>query len=347
MKDETLPPFDASALGELLVDLTPAGTSPHGSALFERNAGGAPANVLAFLAKLGLKTAFLGKVGNDPCGRFLLHVLREAGIDLSGLRTSRTAPTTLALVELGEGGERSFSFYRNPGADSELSPTELDLSVISRSQVFHFGSVSLTLEPSRSATFAALEHARQGGKTISFDPNLRPLLWKSLSEAKKAILSALPYATILKVSRKELQFLTGESDPVRGMRALRDRWGTLFVLVTLGAMGCLYQLGDVEGKEDAFRELASVDTTGAGDAFLGGILYGMLANGISHPSRLPRERLPGMARFACAAAGLTTTRRGAIAALPTLAQIEALVASQERNRRRDSVAPPKDYNGPA
>jgi len=192
MKDETLPPFDASALGELLVDLTPAGTSPHGSALFERNAGGAPANVLAFLAKLGLKTAFLGKVGNDPCGRFLLHVLREAGIDLSGLRTSRTAPTTLALVELGEGGERSFSFYRNPGADSELSPTELDLSVISRSQVFHFGSVSLTLEPSRSATFAALEHARQGGKTISFDPNLRPLLWKSLSEAKKAILSALP-----------------------------------------------------------------------------------------------------------------------------------------------------------
>lgn len=321
--------YDVTALGEILIDFTPAGVSPQGNILFERNPGGAPANLLATISKFGGRSAFIGKVGDDLFGRFLISVLDDANIDSRGVRLSTTARTTLAFVSLDASGDRSFSFYRNPGADTGLSAGELDLSIISASRIFHFGSLSLTDEPARSATFAALDHAKQEHKTISYDPNLRPLLWKSLDDAKEKILSAIGYAGILKISEEEMEFLTGETDLLRGTGLIQKRYNTPLILVTRGADGCFYRTKDFSGNTPAFTGLDIVDTTGAGDSFLGAFLYGMISRGIYDPCALSADDLAAITVFSCAAAGLCSTKKGAIPALPSLSEVENLLTGKK------------------
>ena len=321
--------YDVTALGEILIDFTPAGESPQGNILFERNPGGAPANLLATIAKFGGRSAFIGKVGDDLFGRYLISVLDDANIDSRGVRLSASARTTLAFVALDSSGDRSFSFYRNPGADTELSADELDLSIITASRIFHFGSLSLTDEPSRSATFAALDHAKREGKTISYDPNLRPLLWKSTDDAKEKILSAIGYTDILKISEEEMAFLTGETDLKLGTDAIISRYGTPLILVTLGADGCFYRTKNFSGSTPAFTGLSIIDTTGAGDSFLGAFLYGMISRGIYDPRALTADNLSAITEFSCAAAGLCATKKGAIPAIPSLSEVENLLAGKK------------------
>ena len=316
--------YDVVALGELLIDFTPAGVSPAGNTLFERNPGGAPANVLSAVSKLGGTGAFLGKVGNDQFGLFLKSVLEQNGIGTRGLKFSPDVHTTLAFVQLDEHGDRSFSFYRKPGADMTLAPEDLELGLIDEARIFHFGSLSLTDEPARSATKAALEYARKKGKVVSYDPNWRPPLWENDAQAKQAMLSVLPYADILKVSEEELAFLTGETD----IRAGGDwflRQGAKIVVVTLGPRGCYF----CSAAGSAFRETYDtkiVDTTGSGDCFFGAMLA-QLAGRRDPLDSISEEELEHMVDFANAAGALCATRKGAISSMPDRRAIEACMHS--------------------
>lgn len=311
--------YDVVALGELLIDFTPAGLSQSGNVLFERNPGGAPANVLTAITKLGGTAAFIGKVGNDQFGRHLENVLLENRIDTKGLRFSDEVNTTLAFVHLSETGDRSFSFYRKPGADLMLEDCELDFGIIKDAKIFHFGSLSLTDEPARSATIKAVEYAKQNGKIISFDPNWRPQLWKNDESAKSGMWLGLQYADILKLSETELEFLTGFSDLDAGGKVLFDR-GIKFIVVTLGAKGCYYRYKNDTGHLLTY-DTRVVDTTGSGDAFLGGLLH--------HISRLEcgleeitMQQLESIIDFSNAVGALCATKKGAIPAMPTLEEIE-------------------------
>jgi len=312
--------FDVVALGELLIDFTPSGLSHAGNLLFERNPGGAPANVLACLAKLGKKTCFIGKVGNDQFGNFLKETLLESNIDASGLVFSDSVNTTLAFVHLDKNGDRSFSFYRNPGADMTLSENELCLNLIDCARIFHFGSVSMTGEPSRSATLKAVSYAKEKGSMISYDPNLRIPLWNSLDEARKVIVKGLEYANILKLSEEELQFITGESDLEKGTCQIFEEYGIGLIFVTLGKNGSFFRLGKNTGYSPAY-DVATLDTTGAGDAFLGGALYKILEKGRSI-SDLTADDVSDFIKFANAAGSLATVKKGAIPAMPTLDEIK-------------------------
>lgn len=227
--------FDIVALGESLIDFTPSGENSQGMALFARNPGGAPANVLAMAAKLGGKTAFIGKVGDDAFGAFLKKTMEDAGVDVRGLRMTREYPTTLAFVQLTPEGDRSFTFYRKPGADVMLAPAEVDRALLRDCRIFHFGSVSLTDEPCRTATLEAAREAKAAGAMISYDPNYRPFLWDSAERAREALLAALPLADIVKVSEEEMELLTGEVQLEAGADALASR-GAALVLVTLGTV---------------------------------------------------------------------------------------------------------------
>ena len=215
--------FDIVALGESLIDFTPSGENSQGMALFARNPGGAPANVLAMAAKLGGKTAFIGKVGDDAFGAFLKKTMEDAGVDVRGLRMTREYPTTLAFVQLTPEGDRSFTFYRKPGADVMLAPAEVDRALLRDCRIFHFGSVSLTDEPCRTATLEAAREAKAAGAMISYDPNYRPFLWDSAERAREALLAALPLADIVKVSEEEMELLTGEVQLAAGADALASR----------------------------------------------------------------------------------------------------------------------------
>ena len=262
--------FDIVALGESLIDFTPSGENSQGMALFARNPGGAPANVLAMAAKLGGKTAFIGKVGDDAFGAFLKKTMEDAGVDVRGLRMTREYPTTLAFVQLTPEGDRSFTFYRKPGADVMLAPAEVDRALLRDCRIFHFGSVSLTDEPCRTATLEAAREAKAAGAMISYDPNYRPFLWDSAERAREALLAALPLADIVKVSEEEMELLTGEVQLAAGADALASR-GAALVLVTLGPRGAYYRAAAGRGLLPAC-EVDTVDTTGAGDAFLGALL---------------------------------------------------------------------------
>jgi fructokinase len=319
--------FDVTALGELLIDFTPNGTSHNGNPLFERNPGGAPANVLTVLSRLNKKTAFLGKVGNDQFGHFLEGVLKEKGIHTSGLMFSDDVPTTLAFVHLDETGERSFSFYRNPGADMTLTSEELRIELINQSRIFHFGSLSLTDEPIRSTTLDALGYAKKHKILISYDPNLRPPLWKSIHDAKEQILKGLKFADIVKISEEEFQFLTDTSDIKEGTNHLCEEYEVSLLLVTLGERGCFYRAGRQTGFKNGFKA-ATVDTTGAGDAFFGGILYKLLETG-QHPRDLTLKELNDMTTFANGLAALSTTRLGGIPSMPNLAEVEEFIKAKQ------------------
>jgi len=317
--------FDITVFGEILIDFTPAGTSSQGNICFERNPGGAPANVAVCVARLGGKSAFIGKVGEDMFGQFLSKVLEDNKVDVSGLRFSKEKNTTLAFVQLDEKGDRSFSFYRDPGADTTLEPSEINYELIKNSKVFHFGSLSLTDEPARSATHAALKYAKENGCTISYDPNLRPPLWGSMEQAKEQILSVMGYCDILKISEEEMEFLTGEKVLDKGTGVLYDKFGMSLILVTRGEEGSYYRFGGLTGNKPTFNELKPVDTTGAGDSFLGGFIYSMLSKGLNHPGKLDVGQLEDILVFSNAAASLCVTRKGAIPAMPDLESVKKLV----------------------
>jgi fructokinase len=272
------------------------------------------------VARLGYRAGFLGQVGDDDFGHFLATTLSDSGVDIGGVVFSPAARTALAFVSLRADGERSFMFYRHPSADMLWEPAAVDGDYASATRIFHHGSISLIGEPSRSATLAALEYARRGGALISYDPNLRPALWPSLDAAREGILTAWPQAGLIKVSEEELAFLTGEEDLERAARTLWHDALRLLV-VTRGQAGCTYFTRDEWGQVPGFT-VTSVDTTGAGDGFVAGLLAGLLDSGLDWDEQALRRAL----RMANAVGALTCTQRGAIPALPTRAAVDAFVA---------------------
>lgn len=310
--------FDIAALGELLIDFTPCGLSPDGQRLFEQNPGGAPANVLAAAGKLGLSTAFIGKVGEDMHGEFLKRVLIDYGINTEGLIFDRDTFTTLAFVALDDNGERSFSFARKPGADTCLKPEEVNDGIIKNSKILHIGSLSLTDEPARSATLHALSIAKENGVMISYDPNYRAPLWKNERAAIEGMRSVLPYVDVLKLSDEEMVLLADESAPETAAKKL-VAGGVKLVAVTLGAEGTL-----VCNREGSIRvpgyQADIIDTTGAGDSFWGGFLYKLIKSG-TRPEQVKLVEAMGFASFANAAASLCVEKRGGIPAMPDLQQV--------------------------
>lgn len=319
--------IDVAALGELLIDFTDFGRSPRENRLFEMNPGGAPCNALAMLAKLGHSCAFLGKVGDDLFGTFLRDTLAEVGIQTPGLILDPSTRTTLAFVANQPNGERSFSFYRAPGADMMLTCGEVSRETIADAKIFHFGSLSLTDEPVRSATVQALAWAKEAHALISFDPNLRPPLWRDLELAREQIAFGLAQCDILKISDDELRFMTGLSDLAEGAAALRARYPQIRLLnVTAGSEGsyCYYQ--DTVSFQPAFLLGGTVDTTGAGDTFCGCVLHFVLEHGLD---ALSRDDIAAMLRFASAAAYLVTTKPGALHSMPEPEQIRAVLAAGE------------------
>lgn len=320
--------IDITALGEILIDFTPAGLSEQGGVLFEKNPGGAPANVAVCVSGLGGKAAFIGKAGQDMFGKFLESVLQEYDVDTRGFRFSKEHNTTLAFIELDDNGDRSFSFYRNPGADTTLTADEVDYELIKNSRIFHFGSLSLTNEPSREATIEAVRFAKQNRVTVSYDPNLRPALWKSMEDAKKYISSAIGYADIVKISEEELLFLTGENDLEKGTGSLYAQYGTGLILVTRGADGVFYRFGEQTGESETFKCVKAVDTTGAGDSFLGGFLFSMTSRGIFSTGKLDSKMIEDMLLFSNAVASLCVSKKGAIPAMPKLEDVKKLIESE-------------------
>ncbi|MFD2672565.1 PfkB family carbohydrate kinase [Marinicrinis sediminis] len=310
--------IDVTALGEVLIDFTPAGTSENGQVQFERNPGGAPANVLAALTKLGRTAAFIGKVGDDQFGHYLREVLANHHIRTEGCVLSRQYHTTLAFVHLAGDGDRSFTFYRKPGADMMLEQQEVKTELIDQSSIFHFGSLSMTDEPAYTATLSALKYARQKNVLISYDPNLRPALWSDMEQARERILNGFEFADLVKISEEELAFITGMEELEAGTAWLREQFDTKLILVTLGAAGCFYRLGDRTGHVSGFQ-VKAVDTTGAGDSFLGGLLLGILEHGGLED--LEESQLQANIRFANAVGALVTTQMGAIPAMPTRQEV--------------------------
>ena len=315
--------YDVVALGELLVDFTQNGQSEQGNSLFEANPGGAPANVLAMLRKLGKRCAFIGKVGHDSFGAMLAAVVKEAGVDLRGLRYDDEVPTTLAVVHTLPGGDRDFSFYRGPGADIRLRPEELDEELLRGCRVFHFGTLSLTDEPCRAATERALALAKEAGALISFDPNLRPPLWKSEQAARDAISWGLGQCDFLKIADNELLFMTGETDFDKGAAILQAQFPNIRLLnVTAGGDGSHAYYGGAHVFEPACALGGVIETTGAGDTFCACVIGYVLDHGLE---ALTETELHKMLRFANTAAYIVTTRKGAIRSMPEKAQVEALL----------------------
>mgnify|MGYP004621010005 CR=1 FL=1 len=313
--------YDVAALGELLIDFTCLSTDADGYPTMAAHPGGAPANYLAALTKFGAKTAMIGKVGNDAFGRLLIKTLKGAGIDTRGMLVSDDVFTTLAFVTLDDSGNREFSFARKPGADTQLRFDEIDLGVIDASKVLHFGTLSMTNEPARDATYKAVEYAAGHGKLISFDPNLRKPLWDDLDEAKRQMLWGLKHADIVKISDEETEFLFGIA-PEEAAKHIIDSFGVRLVYVTCGAEGCFYRTKTASGFVKALSGIAVKDTTGAGDIFGGSSMYGLLkAGGV--PEKLTAEELKEIVSFACASAGLSTTRAGGISSVAELIEVEA------------------------
>lgn len=299
-------------LGELLIDLTQKGTDKNGCGEFTAYPGGAPANVAVAAARLGADTGFIGKVGNDAFGRSLADTLKKEGVDISGLYVSEH-PTTMAIVSVDERGERSFSFYRDPGADTQLTVGEAIAAVkMNRPAVLHVGSLSMTTSPSREACVEAVKYAKENGALISYDPNYREALWDSKEKAEEMMRRLLPYTDILKVSDEEMEMLAWVSDPEKGSRILADN-GISMVLVTLGADGVFVRMGENIARVPGFRTEVA-DTNGAGDTFLGAMLAQIVSE-TTH-SEDGWADLLSMVRYANKAASLTCSRSGAIPAMP-------------------------------
>ena len=314
--------YDVVALGELLIDFTESGLSPQGNPLLEVNPGGAPCNVLSMLQNLGHRTAFLGKVGQDTFGDLLADAISACGIETRGLLRDGDVHTTLAFVHTHPDGDRSFSFYRKPGADVRLTAEELDEGLLTGCRIFHFGTLSLTDEPCRTATQIAVDTARKAGAILSFDPNLREPLWADLAEAKRQIEWGLARCDILKISDNEVLFVTGETDFEKGAAILLDRFPNIRLLnITAGPDGSHCFFGGRHVFVPGFK-VRTIETTGAGDTFCACVLHDVLQNGLENRTD---DSLAAMLRFANAAAAIVTTRKGALRSMPTLAEIQALL----------------------
>lgn len=311
--------IDVVALGELLIDFTCVSTDGEGYPTMAAHPGGAPANFLAALSKFGAKTALLGKVGTDAFGKLLTGTLETAGINTCGLVADDNVFTTLAFVTLDEHGDREFSFSRKPGADTCITFEQLKLELIDQAKVFHFGTLSLTDEPARSATCQAVQYAKEKGKLITYDPNLRKPLWKSMDEAKKQMLWGLQYADVVKISDEEVDFLLGLGVE-EGAQYILEHFSVQLVFVTCGADGCYFKNAVAAGHVPSLAGIKVVDTTGAGDIFGGSAVWKLLQSGKA-PEQLNEAQLREVVRFACTSAGLSTTKPGGISSVPEYEQV--------------------------
>ena len=318
--------YDVVALGELLIDFTENGTSGQGNPIYEANPGGAPCNVLAMLTKLGRKTAFIGKVGRDIFGNRLKATLDEVGIDTSNLVMDEEARTTLAFVETFADGDRDFSFYRNPGADMMLREEEVDLAMVKDAQIFHFGTLSMTHEGVRNATKKAIAAAKEAGAVISFDPNLREPLWKSLDDAKEQVAYGLSRCDVLKISDNEIRWFTGEEDFDAGIAKLRAQYDIPLIMLSMGKDGSRAYYKDLRVEVKPFLQEKTIETTGAGDTFGGCCLHHVLHYGLHN---LDKDKLTEMLTFANAAASIITTRKGALRVMPEEREVRDFILSQE------------------
>ena len=314
--------FDIVGLGELLIDFTPAGKSAQSNDLFECNPGGGVPNLVVAATMLGAKGAFIGKVGNDLFGRFLRETLNRKNVDTTGLILTDEYMTTLAFVHLFENGERDFTFYRKTGADTMLRADEISLEVIDQSKALHFSSLTFTTKISADATLAAIIYAKEKGKLITYDPNWRPMLWENQQACKQGMLSGLSYADIVKVSEEELEILTNKFDENEGANELLQN-GSKLVLVTKGEKGSKYYCRNGNQYIPPFN-VKAIDTTGAGDAFFGAVISGILANEINI-NDIDLERLNNIIQFASATAALSVTRRGGIPAMPNRTEVELFI----------------------
>lgn len=316
--------YDVVAMGELLVDFIQNGSSENGNPVFEANPGGAPCNVLAMLSRLEYSTAFIGKVGEDYFGRMLGKTIRETGISDEGLLYDQNVNTTLALVHTLPGGDRNFSFYRKPGADIMLTDEEVNRKLIDECRVFHFGSLSLTNEPAAAATKVAVVYAKNAGKLISFDPNLREPLWKKEEQEKEAIWYGIGECDVLKIADNEIKWLTGKEDYDEGVQVIKERSNVKLVNVTLGNEGSLAYYRDRKVYGRPFLSDRTIDTTGAGDTFCACVIGFLLEHGLDG---LLETDLEEMLSFANAAASIVTTRKGAIRSMPDREEINTLLVS--------------------
>ncbi|KAJ9563468.1 hypothetical protein OSB04_008628 [Centaurea solstitialis] len=303
--------------GELLIDFVPtqAGVSLADAVGFKKAPGGAPANVAVGVARLGGCAAFLGKVGDDEFGHMLASILIENDVDIAGMRFDKEARTALAFITLRADGEREFMFYRNPSADMLLTEAELDEELIKKSAIFHYGSISLIDDPIKSAHMAAMQVAKKEGCILSYDPNLRLALWPSPEAAREGIMSIWNEADIIKISEEEIEFLTGGENPNDDNVVLTKLFHPKLqlLIVTEGPEGCRYYTKDFRGKVGGVK-VKCVDTTGAGDAFVGGFLWSLALNtGLLKDEKKLREAL----KFANVCGAITVTARGAIPSLPT------------------------------
>ncbi len=314
--------YDVVALGELLIDFTENGLSGQGNPLLEANPGGAPCNVLAMLNRLGKKTAFIGKVGNDQFGKMLKEVVEESGTDVSGLAMDEQVHTTLAFVHTFPDGDREFSFYRNPGADMMLTKEEVDPELIKKARIFHFGTLSSTHAGVREATRYAIDVAKENGLLVSFDPNLREPLWENLDQAKEEILYGMSKCDILKISDNEMEFMTGTTDYNKGVEMLREQFDIPLICVTLGREGSRAFYKDMIVEAAPFVREDTIETTGAGDTFEACTLNYILEHGLED---LTEENLKEMLTFANAGASIITTRKGALKVMPEKEEIEKVI----------------------
>ncbi len=305
--------IDVVALGELVIDFATVSTDADGYPTMAAHPGGAPANFLAALTKYGYSTALLGKVGTDTFGDLLLGTLKNAGIETKGLVQTDDVFTTLAFVTFDETGDRKFAFSRKPGADTCMSYEELDISLIDEAKIFHFGTVSLTDEPARSATKKAVAYAKSKGKLITYDPNLRIPLWKDMETAKEQLLWGLEQADVVKISDEEVEFLFG-CTPEEGADKLLNEFGVSLAMVTLGPKGA-YLKNKNGSTYVKCPKVRPIDTTGAGDIFGGSAVSRLLKFGV-HPAELTLEQMYAVGSFASTAASLSTEKSGGIPSIP-------------------------------
>lgn len=316
--------FDVIAMGELIFDFSFYGQSERKNGLYEANPGGAPANVAVGAGRLGARTAFIGKIGSDFLSLGLKNTLEENGVNTSGLKLSDDFNTAMTFVQLDKNGDRSFNFYRSNSSDINILPEDICEDMILHTKIFHFGSLTLTDEPSRTTTICAVKKAHENQIIVSFDPNYRAALWNSEKEAANTIRNVLPYCDILKVSQEELKLISGTDDLETGMSKITGQYGIPLIFVTMGPGGSCWQYKGEYGREDAFS-VHTIDTTGAGDSFVGAVLY-KIACDFGGIKSLTAEQVKDTVHFASAASSFATTIAGAIPSLPDIEQVNSILS---------------------
>lgn len=316
---------DITSFGEILIDFTRDGNNESGAALFAQHPGGAPANICVSVKRLGGNPAFIGKIGTDMHGAMLKNVLASEGIDVHNVVEDPNYFTTLAFVDVNENGERTFSFSRKPGADTQIRFDEMDPELIKNSKIFHCGSLSLTDEPARSATHQAIALAKASGVKISYDPNYRDSLWPNEETAIEQMRSLVPMVDIMKISDEETALLTDHADPQEAAKILLTQ-GPKVVAITLGSQGALVANASGSRTVPGFKSKVA-DTNGAGDSFWGAMLY-QIASSDKDLDELDLDTLAEFTRYANAVAALTVRKHGAIPAMPTAAEVKAFLDEQ-------------------